>query len=396
MTSDPCTISNKALVVLSSAWSDSTLRVYNDGIAAFSRWCNRSGIPIKDRLPTHEALLCNFIADHAGLISGSTLRNYLSGLKALHIFHNLSFNYSERVRYMLKAASNLTPASSIRARRGPVTLVHLQLLWDSLSPISYLECAVLAAATTAFWCQARLGKLLPSSTSSTALDLTPKRLHLGAPTTKRGSRQLHLPWTKTTHTSGDTIIICILDECNPIRAMDIHLTVNDPPLDSHLFAFREKDGYRFLTKRLFLYTCNKIWRTIDITHSGHAFRIGGTTELLMRGTAPQVVQVLGRWSSDAFLRYWRNIDMLAEVHLEGLASSHRRQPAVCPPSVGVCPSPGLTSAPSGSHSGGLPRSVHPAVGQDGSPGDCRAPQADCRAVRVQDPDSPKVGERWFI
>ncbi|KIK74200.1 hypothetical protein PAXRUDRAFT_176435 [Paxillus rubicundulus Ve08.2h10] len=33
---------------------------------------------------------------------------------------------------------------------------------------------------------------------------------------------------------------------------------------------------------------------------GHSFQIGGTTELLVTGVPPDVIKVLGWWSSDAF------------------------------------------------------------------------------------------------
>jgi hypothetical protein len=143
--------------------------------------------------------------------------------------------------------------------------------------------------------------------------------------------------------------------CDPIEALNRHLVVNDPPLDGHLFGYLKEGVFRPLTKRLFMFRCNKVWANFGIRHSGHAFRIGGTTELLSRGISPLVVQALGRWSSDTFLRYWRNMDNLADIHVGSSSSSIPITHAACLPSVGVCPSPGLTSVPSG-----LFRAVSPA------------------------------------
>ena len=39
--------------------------------------------------------------------------------------------------------------------------------------------------------------------------------------------------------------------------------------------------------------------------SSHSFRAGGATDLLEGGVPPEEVRRLGRWSSDAFLMYWR-------------------------------------------------------------------------------------------
>ncbi|KIJ30935.1 hypothetical protein M422DRAFT_186511, partial [Sphaerobolus stellatus SS14] len=52
--------------------------------------------------------------------------------------------------------------------------------------------------------------------------------------------------------------------------------------------------------------------------TGHSFRIGGTTELLVAGVPPDVVKALGRWSSDAFLVYWRSLSELAPLYVANL------------------------------------------------------------------------------
>jgi hypothetical protein len=46
------------------------------------------------------------------------------------------------------------------------------------------------------------------------------------------------------------------------------------------------------------------------TMQGHTVRIGGATQLLLHGVKPLVVKVMGRWSSDAFQTYWRNIAVI--------------------------------------------------------------------------------------
>lgn len=48
---------------------------------------------------------------------------------------------------------------------------------------------------------------------------------------------------------------------------------------------------------------------------GHAFRIGGATELLLEGVSPDIVQVQGRWKSQAFLEYWRRIESILPLFI---------------------------------------------------------------------------------
>ncbi|KIK78586.1 hypothetical protein PAXRUDRAFT_80365, partial [Paxillus rubicundulus Ve08.2h10] len=76
-------------------------------------------------------------------------------------------------------------------------------------------------------------------------------------------------------------------------------------------------GWHCLTRKKILARCNSIWTSNGIPASaGHSFRIGGTIELLLAGVPPDVVKALDRWSSDAFLRYWRSLELLAPLHIE--------------------------------------------------------------------------------
>ncbi len=58
---------------------------------------------------------------------------------------------------------------------------------------------------------------------------------------------------------------------------------------------------------------------------GHSFRIGGTTFFLIKGVNPDVVKALGRWSSDAFKKYWRNLEILGILHIELLDTTEKKK-----------------------------------------------------------------------
>ncbi|KAE9392968.1 hypothetical protein BT96DRAFT_829884, partial [Gymnopus androsaceus JB14] len=61
---------------------------------------------------------------------------------------------------------------------------------------------------------------------------------------------------------------------------------------------------------------NAVWSRHNIPHmTGHCFRIGSTTHYLVQGIPPDIVKMLGHWKSDAFLKYWRDLDSLASIHL---------------------------------------------------------------------------------
>lgn len=54
---------------------------------------------------------------------------------------------------------------------------------------------------------------------------------------------------------------------------------------------------------------------------GHAFRIGGAMELLLQGVPPDVVATQGRWKSQAFLDYWRQINSILPLFISSSADS---------------------------------------------------------------------------
>ena len=99
-----------------------------------------------------------------------------------------------------------------------------------------------------------------------------------------------------------------------MQALVHHLaqTNSSLPADAQLFAYQHKSGWRALTKKAFLDECASVWvrSGVDVIPRGHSFRIGGTAELLLRGTPPDVVMLQGRWKSRAFLRYWRKVEVI--------------------------------------------------------------------------------------
>ena len=104
-----------------------------------------------------------------------------------------------------------------------------------------------------------------------------------------------------------------LDELDCIWAFENHLAVNcQVPLSAPLFAFYDANNpasFSTLSRSDLMDRCNSIWKSAGLScTSGHSFRIGGTTHLLIHGVDPWVIMKQGRWSSKAFLLYWRNIE----------------------------------------------------------------------------------------
>jgi hypothetical protein len=306
--------------LLTKAWADSTWRNYEGSIKRFGHFCAGLGMELSAELSVDEQVLCLFIQSLAGLRSGSHIRNEIAAIRAFHIINNLHWHDSVRLRYMLKAADNVAPISSHRHPRLAVDVRMLVHLHGSLDLSCPFDACCFAVATCAFWGQARLGELIPSALSNRRFDRLPSLDDLKPASTSAGSRVLLIPWTKTTGQKGAKIFLCRQKgETDAIAALENHVKVN-VPTPGMLFSFRVRDDLRKMTKSRFLLRINSIGLSAGFHRvTGHSFRIGGTTELLLRGVEPKVVQVMGRWSSDAFLRYWRAVELLAPLHAELLS-----------------------------------------------------------------------------
>lgn len=77
-----------------------------------------------------------------------------------------------------------------------------------------------------------------------------------------------------------------------------------------------------MTKTWFMDRCNKVW--VNAGHPnmpGHAFHIGGATELLLEGVHPNIMATQGRWKSRAFLEYWCQIEFILPLFISAAATT---------------------------------------------------------------------------
>ena len=312
---------------IQSGWADSTIRRYSGAIKHFNRFCDSEGIPENLRFPADEFVLCAFSASSIGKHTRSTPSNRLSALKAWHIAHNMEWKGSSRLRYVLNGVHMHAPGHSRRPPRPPVNARMISQLLEHLDPASPLDVAVAACATTAFWGQCRLGELLPSSLKPRRLSLVPARSDFKRSLRNPHSFILRLPCTKTHSCGQDVVLVSQRPPLNPISSLRQHFSINNMPNDAHIFSYTSTDGFIALTKPIFLQRCNEIWHALGYPRTtGHCFRIGGTTELLIAGTPPDIVKATGRWSSDSFLRYWRALDDIAPQYIRRLRlPRHRRR-----------------------------------------------------------------------
>ena len=214
-----------------------------------------------------------------------------------------------------KGSANLVPENPSTNRRSPVTIAQITALRSHLDLTNSFDAAVFAVACVAFWACCRLGELTIPSRNSFDPTYHVSRsttVKSGAAREGRAFTTFRIPYSKTKRHRGDEIqLIDIDDPTNPIAAFNHHLRSNAGiPNTAPLFAFRTLDGsWAPMTKSWMLERCNEIWSQtgFDIL-TGHSLRIGGTTHLLTMGIDPWIVMIIGRWTSTAFVLYWRKVE----------------------------------------------------------------------------------------
>ncbi|KAE9382663.1 hypothetical protein BT96DRAFT_1049377 [Gymnopus androsaceus JB14] len=291
---------------MDAAVSDKTRQRKLQYAAEFLVWAANHGLTEEDVLPPSENTLCNFAALFAGKLAGGTAKAKVSAVKSWVQRRGLTWEGGNNLRNVLNGVERRAPASSFRDQRPPVKKEHLSTLFDELdlSGSCGLDHAMAAVSTGCFYGQLRGGEILPQS--SDPADFNPSELptvkDLKAPN-ENGDRKLKLPKTKTKQSRGEEVIYSPQPgRTSPTRAWREHIRVNRLGPDDPLVAYRdESDELKVLSKTVFLKRHNIPRMT------GHCFRIGGIP--------PDIVKMLGRWKSDAFLKYWRDLDSLASIHL---------------------------------------------------------------------------------
>lgn len=302
------------------AWKGSTSTKYSNGVQHFMLFCDKERIPHNLRLPASELLLSAFASSLSGKLAGGTARGKISAIRAWHIQNNMPWLGGRQLTYVLRGVKSSAPTKSHRPARPPITASKLLALSMGLDHANSLDAAVYFAALAAFWGQIRLGELFSTTEKKFDCMLAPSINSLGIPN-QNGSRTIHLPNTKKGGRSGEDIILCRQNnKLDPINALDAHLLINPGSPNDPLCGYFNSTGSRVaLTRRRFLRRCNEVWTSNGFNAStGHEFRIGGTTHLLLAGIPPDVVKALGRWSSDSFLRYWRSLASLGTLYAEFL------------------------------------------------------------------------------
>ena len=235
-----------------------------------------------------------------------TIRNYLSGVRVLHIFHGLPFSHSNDflLQLELRGIARLDPHVPVRAI--PVTPSVLQSFYSHMNHEDSLHSCVWACSLLCFFTMARLGSILPSGkTSDLHTILTRNRVNfskegllitlLHTKTIQFGRRRLHIPLVR------NQSLLC------PVQAYEHLLAHLEGDVEGPAFVFSKKGETKWLTRSIFITTFRAVLSSGGIqdasAFTGHSFRRGGATWAFQAGIPGELIQICGDWVSDAYKRY---------------------------------------------------------------------------------------------
>ena len=203
---------------------------------------------------------------------------------------------------MLRGIRRSQGGSLARPQRPPLTLSHLRVLHEYLHRAYAPNDAMMlwAAFTSAFFGLLRSSEFTAPSSSS-ILPSTLMFYHVTftyAPHTAR----LFLPMSKTDpYGSGASVILFALNSpfC-PVSALATFYRAH-PTSRGPLFTFAAGG---FLTRSHVAAVLAVVFPSQPALNT-HSFRIGGASALAAAGVPDYIIQAMGRWTSDSFLRYVR-------------------------------------------------------------------------------------------
>ena len=306
---------------LFSAWAPRTDANYTNAVIRFITFASKCD-PDHPPIPATPHMVCLWLAEGLGRTGPDLAKGNLSALAAWHRAAGLPFEHPPQARLIKNALRLAWPKEKqLKEPRKPITpgmVRALHIAWSDSGP---RELAALAIAKASWSGQLRLSETIPESIKKLDRSRIPIRSHWIPSDRIPNSSTIHLPWTKVTRFKGATVSLLHQEPCfDATSAIRKHFSASPLPTRALLCEYYLDGSTHILDKKTFMNMCNSIWSTYGWpTITGHSFRIGGTTSLLVTGVDPNIVKKMGRWSSDAYLRYWRSVEEVFHLHASNLS-----------------------------------------------------------------------------
>ena len=257
-------------------------------------------------LPADTDTICGYAQFLSRSITPPSIRNYLSGVKMLHIFLGFEYTFTEdfHLHLTIRGIERIHPHVPKRAK--PITPSILLALHQFSKSFTSLERSVFACGLFLFFTMARVGSILPKSKITPPhLFLTRDRVNfsregilvtlLHTKNIQFGRRRLHIPLLRTD------------SQLCPVRAYLASLESTSTSTYTPAFVYTDGTHIRWVTSHIFVITLRKLLSLAGIqdahAYTGHSFRRGGASWAFRSGIPGELIQICGDWASDAYKKY---------------------------------------------------------------------------------------------
>ena len=308
---------------------------YGAGLKKFHIFCDIFSIPESDRLPASWQIIHSFVlwasADESDAslpdppilpqtpVADSTLRHYLSAIRAWHIAQGwlppLNDVERDRINLSIRGIARFQAGSHRKPPRPPVTTAMLRLLKDTLDLNAPFDACVWAIASCAFWAMMRLGEATVKSQAAfnPTTCLTRQDALQEADLDGRLFVRLIIPSAKTARPGeSQSVLLVPRGTLCPIEALRNLNRVLPARASDPLFSWQDdKHVIRPMTKTRFTERVNGILTANSSQRIyGHSFRIGGASYYMANKIDTEVVRIAGRWQSMSYQVYIRNVEQV--------------------------------------------------------------------------------------
>ena len=238
-----------------------------------------------------------------------SVRNYLHGVKTLHLFLDLPTSPFEafQLSLVLKGLSKSHPHTPLQPL--PITPSLLFDIHSRLDLSSPLHVTLWCAFLLSFFLFARKSNMVPPSFKNFDLSkhLARRDISLCA-----AGLSVHLKWSKTNQSGSRLVQIPVVSipgsPLCPLAAFTTMVRVVPALPEAPAFSLPRpsKRSPKCLTHLSFV---SHLRHLISLTgrdptgYTGHSFRRGGATFAFQAGVPGELIQLQGDWRSDAYLRY---------------------------------------------------------------------------------------------
>ena len=305
---------------LLSSLAPSTLHTYRSGIRSYQQFCQQTSSYM---FPLTEYHMQRYVVSMSNRLAFRSIKVYLSGVQfcSILIGSDVQLSTFTRLFYTLRGIRRLQGSRFNRPRRIPISYNQLLLLHCRLGLQSYTsyEILMLRCATAL----AYFGLLRCSEyTSFRRSWFDPDSTLLVTDISFNRDYSIMFVHIKSSKTDpfrvGCTIrVAAVSSPACPVRLMRAYLS-SHPYSSGPLFVWRSRC---YLIRSDVVLVLRRCFPDVPNINT-HSFRIGGESAAASAGVPDSQIQILGRWSSDAYRRYIHVSDNLVLQLGQALTSAH--------------------------------------------------------------------------